>query len=140
MSILDGEKKHGLHILIVEDDVDLAKNLQYVLEDEGYSISVSNCGEHALQTCGHETIDLALMDIRLPDISGNELADRLAGISPSTEYILITGNATLETAIKAITQQKIIGYETKPLRHRTQRWSANKRLSRPIKDFPPDSR
>jgi len=102
-------------ILIVEDDVNLASNLQDVLEKEGYSAAVAYDGEAALTLCAEQVFDLALIDIKLPDVQGVDLVEKLAELSPVTEYIIITAYPSLETAVAGIGQNGIIGYETKPL-------------------------
>jgi putative two-component system response regulator len=101
-------------ILIVDDDVGLALNLRDILEDQGYSVAVTHDGQTAL-TLSHEKIfDLAIIDIRLPDILGDLVINKLSGVSPRTEYILITGHASLESAVEAVRWKNIISYEIKP--------------------------
>ena len=62
-----------------------------------------------------KSYDIALIDIKLPDISGTEVVREIAKISPSTEFIYMTAHAMLDTAIKAVKQEHVISYETKPL-------------------------
>jgi K+-sensing histidine kinase KdpD len=107
--------ERNLDLLIVDDDIDLATNLQDILETEGYSTAIAHDGQTALALCRKNPIALALVDIKLPDISGVELIERLAELSPGMESIIITGNASLETAIKAVKQEHIVAYEVKPL-------------------------
>jgi len=107
--------KQKFQILIVDDDVELASNLQDILEAEGHSTAVANDGQTALSHCREKVLDLALIDIRLPDMSGVELVGRFSKLSPRTEFIIITGYASLETAIESVQQRRIIAYETKPL-------------------------
>ncbi len=102
-------------ILIVDDDVGLASNLQDILEAEGYSTAVAHDGHTALSLCQNKVFALALIDIKLPDIPGVDLVETFTKLSPGTESIIMTGYASLETAIKAVGQKKIIAYETKPL-------------------------
>jgi len=102
-------------LLVVDDDVDLASNLQDILETEGYSTAAAHDGQTALALCHRKPIDLSLIDIKLPDISGLELIEKLGECSPGMESIIITGNASLETAIEAVKQERIVAYELKPL-------------------------
>ncbi len=102
-------------ILIVDDDADLASNVGDVFEAEGYSAAVATDGQTALTLSKEKQFDLGLIDIGLPDIPGVELIERLASISPGMEYIIITGRASLDTAIQAVERRDIIAYETKPL-------------------------
>lgn len=64
-------------ILIVEDDVDLADMLTAYFRDQGYVVMAVNWGEDAVQTCHSADTDLVILDIRLPDIDGYEVARRL---------------------------------------------------------------
>jgi len=102
-------------ILIVDDDADLASNLQNILKAEGHDTAVAQAGQTALTLCREKAFDLALVDIRLPDIPGLKLIQELAELSPGMEYIIVTGNASLETAVEAVGQRHIVAYETKPL-------------------------
>jgi len=122
-------------ILIVDDNVELALNLKDLLEGEGYNTVVANDGKTALTLCREQIFDLGLIDIRLPDIQGVELVDKLVKLSPTTEYIIITGHASLDSAVEAVRQNKIAAYEAKPLdidhllpliRHVTERRQAEK--------------
>ncbi len=102
-------------ILVVDDDVGLASNLQDVLEAEGYIAAVAYDGQAALARCGEKAFDLAIVDVKLPDSSGMALVDALARQSPGIWYIVITGHASTETAIEAVGEKSIVAYETKPL-------------------------
>ena len=102
-------------ILVVDDDIYVAFNLQDILETEGYSTRTAASGQTTLTTCREKVFDLALIDIRLPDIGGIELIEKLAGLYPKMEYIIITGYASIDTAIEVVGRRKIIAYETKPL-------------------------
>lgn len=64
-------------ILIVEDDVDVADMLDAYFRVQGYQIITTNFGQEALQTCEWKIPDLIIMDIRLPDIDGFEVASQL---------------------------------------------------------------
>jgi len=107
-----GEK---FEILIVDDDASLVANLRDVLQAKGYNAVIALDGETALALCRDKVFDLALIDIRLPDIHGLRLIDELAKICPEMEYIIITGYASLESAIEAVKDRRIVAYETKPL-------------------------
>jgi len=102
-------------ILIVDDDADLASNLRDILEAEGYGTALAWDGQTALTLCHEKIFNLALIDLKLPDISGVKLIKKLARLSPRMEYIINTGYASLDTAVEAVGQRHIIAYETKPL-------------------------
>lgn len=105
-------------ILIVDDDVDLASNLRDILQEEGYQVEVANNGESALLVCREGTLNLIIADIKLPDISGVELTQQIEAVCPSAEVIIITGYASIDSAIAAVKQRNVIGYQMKPLEMR----------------------
>lgn len=102
-------------ILIVDDDVNLASNLQDILEVEGYNTAVAHDGQTALTLCRQKVFVVALIDIKLPDISGIRLIDKLHELSGETVYIITTGYASMDSAIEAVKHRNIVAYETKPL-------------------------
>jgi len=103
------------NLLVVDDDTDLASNLQDILITEGYNTHTVHDGQAALDLCYRKPIALSLVDINLPDASGLELTEKLAELSPGMESIIITGNASLDSAIDAVRQGHIVAYEVKPL-------------------------
>lgn len=64
-------------ILIIEDDLDIAEMLQQYLQAQGYSVLIANWGEDGIRSCQNKPPDLVVLDIRLPDIDGFEVARRL---------------------------------------------------------------
>jgi len=66
-------------ILIVEDDLDVAEMLDAYFRVQGYKVFVANWGEDGVETCQAKRPDLVILDIRLPDIDGYEVAKRLRG-------------------------------------------------------------
>lgn len=103
------------NILLVDDNKELGENIRDILEINGYAAERVSLGSDALLSAQNKHFDLALVDIELPDIKGTELVGKLASISPSTQYIYITGHATLDSTIEAIKQKDVISYEVKPL-------------------------
>jgi CheY-like chemotaxis protein len=85
------------HILIVEDDGDLLEVLKYVLEDAGYRVSMTEGGAEALTIAAAEDVNLILLDISMPDISGIEVAQRLRA-HPNTADIRIVIHTGLAAA------------------------------------------
>jgi signal transduction histidine kinase len=88
-------------ILIVDDNAALVDNLSEILVEAGYAVrGVSSCA--AAATAAGEGFDVALVDLRLPDGDGTALAPRLKDLSPDGEVVLLTGFATLESAVAAV--------------------------------------
>ncbi len=107
--------KRSPRIIIIDDEVDLAENLRDIFEEEGYRVVVAYDGKNGVAFCGETMFELAFIDIKLPDMAGNEVAKKIVDLSPETECILITAHASLESAVEAVKQRGVIGYEIKPL-------------------------
>ena len=88
-------------LLIVDDNATLVENLTEILEDAGYSVHGHGTCQSALAGA-REGFDVALVDLRLPDGNGTELAPQLKEASPDGEVVLLTGFATLESAVAAV--------------------------------------
>ena len=99
-------------ILIVDDEEAIRLFLQRALEAEGYRAVAAENGAAALREMAVPP-HLAIVDIRLPDVNGLDLVARIKRMAPQTEVILISGFATIETAIKAI-EYGAFAYITKP--------------------------
>ncbi|MFQ5965113.1 MAG: response regulator [Candidatus Scalinduaceae bacterium] len=102
-------------ILIVDDEAEHNANIKDILEMNGYAVNTAINGKEAISFCQKDSYDLALVDIKLPDISGNTVVSEMSKISPSTEYIYITGYASIDSAIEAAKQEHVVSYETKPI-------------------------
>lgn len=102
-------------IFVVDDNADLCDSIKEYLEDEGYSVECANTGTDAIAIMHNNRYDIALIDIKLPDIKGTDLVKKLADISPSTDFIHITAHATLDSAVEAVRHEHVVSYETKPL-------------------------
>ncbi len=99
-------------VLAVDDNVALLDNLGQILEDEGYEVVACNTGQQALAKA-QGGFDVALVDLRLPDGSGTTLAANLKDLVPDGEVVLLTGFATMETAIAAV-RSGAFAYLVKP--------------------------
>ena len=100
-------------ILIVDDDLALLSVLQNFFTDEDYHISVSSNGLDAIEKCKANSYDLIITDIMMPGATGLEVLGAAKQINPNTLVILITGFASLETAVQAI-REGAYDYITKP--------------------------
>ena len=101
-------------ILIVDDDQDLASNLKQLLDGEGYNAMAVYDGQKALKLCHDQAFDIGLIDLMLPDTNGIKLVNELAELSSGLECILMTGHASLDSALDAVGEKKIVAYEQKP--------------------------
>jgi len=89
-------------ILIVDDDESIREVLTSILTDEGYIVEAVDTGEKAIKATHEKFYNLALIDIRLPDIEGTKLLTRLKDTVPRMRKIIITGYPTLQNAIEAV--------------------------------------
>jgi two-component system sensor histidine kinase HydH len=94
-------KPNPARILVVDDNAGLVDNLCEILDGAGHrSRGAGSCRE-ALESA-REGFDVALVDLRLPDGDGTALAPQLKELSPDGEVVLLTGFATLESAVAAV--------------------------------------
>lgn len=103
----------GPRVLVVEDNLDLAENIRELFADEDIEAISTSSGLEALDLVRAGGIDLAIIDVRLPDITGIELHARLRPNVDAGEVIFMTGNATLDTAIAAV-RAGVFAYVQKP--------------------------
>ncbi len=91
----------GEHILIVDDEHAIQTSLRGVLEDEGYRITTVGTGADALRVLADEMPDLVFLDIWMPGLDGLETLGEVKRLRPEPPVIMISGHATIETAVKA---------------------------------------
>lgn len=89
-------------ILIVDDDENIRKVLTMILEDEGYSVDQAETAKQAIEKTKKNFYNIALIDIRLPDMEGIELLTKMKDTVPRMRKIIITGYPTLQNAIEAV--------------------------------------
>lgn len=89
-------------ILIVDDDPSFCEAKSKRLKDNGFEVQTATDPKKALKIFDTETFDLVITDLRMESLSGIELLAKIKDISPDTEVIVITGFASIETAIEAI--------------------------------------
>lgn len=85
------------HILVIEDELQIARVLKMELEFEGYEVTVEHDGKKGLETAIHSDADLILLDVMLPEISGFEVLRRLRKVNNQIPIILLTArNSTFD--------------------------------------------
>jgi PAS domain S-box-containing protein len=93
----------GADILVIDDDPVIRETVGDVLRDHGHHVDRVDRGQDALDRIDQpRPVDLAIVDCRLPDISGLDLLRSIKSRSPETEVILITGHASLDGALAAM--------------------------------------
>ena len=91
-------------ILVVEDDKAILKGFKEILQSEDYSVDTAETGQEALQKSKTKFFNLALLDIKLPDIEGTELLRIMHENQPEMMKIMVTGYPSLENAVIALNQ------------------------------------
>ena len=89
-------------ILIVDDDETTRDTCRQVLASEDFILKEASTGEEALRIVCRELFDLVVLDLKMPGIDGIELLRRVEADSPGTAVIVITGYATVESAVEAM--------------------------------------
>ena len=89
-------------ILIVDDDETIRTALSTILEDEGYNVDTAKNGKEAIKHSCDKFYNIALIDIRLPDIEGIELLTKMKDTTPKMRKIIITGYPTIQNAVEAV--------------------------------------
>jgi DNA-binding response OmpR family regulator len=106
---------NGSCVLVVEDDPDILELITYTLENEGCRVFPAKSAAEALAICNDETVDLALLDVMLPDMSGTELCRRMRRGERTEEIpVLFVTAKTEETDKLAGFQVGADDYLTKP--------------------------
>ena len=89
-------------ILIVDDEESIRKVLATILGEEGYVAETAKNGKEAIEKSEAEFYNLALIDIRLPDMEGTELLSAIKETTPKMVKIIMTGYPSLQNAVKAV--------------------------------------
>ncbi len=101
-------------ILIVDDDANIREGLNDILDAEGYEIAQAGSTAEALAQVRKAFFDVILMDCNLTDGTGIDAIRQIRGINVDSQILMITGNASLDTAVKAI-QESVDDFLTKPV-------------------------
>jgi len=102
-------------ILVVDDDKSILRTFTRILQKSGYEIETAETGKEAIEKAENRQYDLALVDIRLPDMDGTELLAKLKKQLQRTIKIMITGFPSLETGVKAL-DEGADAYLVKPVK------------------------
>ncbi|MEO5358442.1 MAG: sigma-54 dependent transcriptional regulator [Nitrospirae bacterium YQR-1] len=103
-----------MKILVVDDEIGICRSLEMLFTKEGYNACSYNTGAQALSAAAEREFHVAFVDLKLPDMDGLDLIKHIKERLPSIQIIVITGFATIETAVTAI-RNGAYDYLTKPL-------------------------
>lgn len=89
-------------ILVVDDEKDILRALEFILTREGYSVTTATSGEESIEFLKKEEYDLVLTDLRMPGMDGMTVLEKTLQMRPSTAVIIMTAYATVESAVQAM--------------------------------------
>jgi len=120
------------NVLVVDDDTGVCTHLKDLLSRKHYKIATADCGGEAIKSVNQTAFDLVFLDLSLPDIEGYKVMDHIKQKSPESIVIIITGFASIESAIKAL-RKGAYDYIRKPFEQQellktTENALENKRL------------
>ena len=101
------------NILVIDDEVAVNNNIRKILAKKGFHVDQAFTKEEALDRINQRTYKLALLDLRIPGVKDLELLQSITDKSPETRVIIITGYASIETAVEAA-RMGAIDYLPKP--------------------------
>jgi DNA-binding NtrC family response regulator len=98
---------------VVDDDAAIRKTLSRILEKEGYLVEAVESGAKAIEVSNESFFNIALIDIRLPDMEGTKLLENLKRTEPKMVKIIVTGYPSLKNVVEAV-NKGADGYVLKP--------------------------
>lgn len=102
-----------IKLILIEDDDGFRESAHHWLSRKGHSVAEAPNGQVALRLAEQSCFDVAVVDMNMPGISGLEVIQRMHEICPETEYIVLTGQASVENAVEAM-KLGACDYLTKP--------------------------
>lgn len=115
----EGYTRHSMgkkgKVLIVDDEQIALRNLEHIMKKEGYEVIGTRSGQNALKLLEEHTFDTILTDLRMPKVDGMQILNRCRELYPDTEVVMITGYATVKSAIDAM-KHGAFYYIAKPFR------------------------
>ncbi len=109
------KKNESFRVLIVDDNREIRTILEEYLREEGYAAQGAGDGNEALAKHGESPFDLIITDLNMPGMTGMELIKAISKQESTTEFIIITGYASLDSAIEAV-KAGAFDYIVKPFR------------------------
>ncbi|MEM3403393.1 MAG: response regulator [Nitrososphaeria archaeon] len=89
-------------ILVIDDDKDILKSLKDILRTKGYEVDTAETAQKGIEKARSKFFNLALLDIKLPDMEGTELLAQIHKEKPGMMKIMITGYPSVDNAVRAL--------------------------------------
>ncbi len=104
----------NFNILVVDDEKNIREGLGRSLEMDGYNILLAGNGKEGLELININEIDLVISDLKMPEMSGDELLEKITASNPTVPVIILTGHGTIESAVNAM-RDGAFDFLTKPV-------------------------
>jgi two-component system KDP operon response regulator KdpE len=98
----NGQTLPGAHILVVDDEWAMRRTLADLFESRGHQVVEAASGPEALEHIARQRFDLAILDLKMPEMDGTEVLQKAHSLAPDTVFIILTAYGTLESAITAV--------------------------------------
>ncbi len=92
-------QQQAARILIVDDEAAIRLTMDMLLRRHGYSVATATSGEEALALIAQQPFDLLLLDLKMPGLSGLEVAQRAQHLQPAPAILILTGSSAIEGAL-----------------------------------------
>jgi len=99
---LNATAGHKLRVLFVDDEQAIRDVMGIELPRMGHDVTLCEDGERAIETLKSQTFDAAIIDLRMPGLSGWDVVEHLQKIAPDTEFVISTGHGDMDSAIMAL--------------------------------------
>ena len=103
-----------VNILLVDDEREVTSALTRVLRKQVASVTVANSGNEALEMLGYSPVDIVISDLKMPEMDGNQLCERIAELHPEIVRIMLTAHHDLENVMQAMNRGRVWGMLQKP--------------------------
>jgi len=102
-----------MHVLVIDDEVAVNNNVRKILKKKGYRVDQATSKAEALEKIGQRDYRLVLLDLKMPGVKGLELLEAIRTVRPQAKVIIITGYASIETAVQTA-RMGAVDYVPKP--------------------------
>ncbi len=120
-----------LSILVVDDEIINLQNISHYLTRQGYSVQIADSGYAAMELIDTHHFDLVITDLKMEGVDGNQVMDYTKQKLPNTEVIIMTGYATVNSAVEAMAQGAYY-YVPKPIKLQNLKTLVEKALEKHV--------
>ncbi|OGP58477.1 MAG: hypothetical protein A2V67_02615 [Deltaproteobacteria bacterium RBG_13_61_14] len=107
------ENDQGIRVLLVDDEEQFRAATSTILNRRGFSVTAAANGREALEKIRKDTIDVVILDLKMPEMDGNEVLRELKRLKPELPVIMLTGRGSPDIALAGL-QEGLFDYLTKP--------------------------